>query len=174
MAKWSGGTTFSTININFSDIHFPFSQIPLQYAEPGINVMNELEKILNDLGLPGPIVWEMKGMGNEALMIRYLRSEPIILMAGANVRRHFLELSYYMRLKAASYKDNYLDTINKRTAKIERGLFDHHYRVRSGTYYWHDGEVIESILDDDLRDDEVEENLHTARINWACTVTEAI
>lgn len=174
MSKWSTGTTWSTLKIPWSQIHVPWSQIPFQYAEPGTNAMNELERILNDLGLPGPIVWEMDGIGNEALMIRYLRSEPIILMAGANVRRYFFELSYYMRLKAASYKDNYLDSINKRTAKIERGLFDHHYRSRAGTYYWHDGEVGTSLPDDELRDDEISENLHAARIPWECTVTEAI
>lgn len=119
----------------------------MAYSTKIKNIYDQLDIILKDL--PGSVS-HGDFTGNEGIMVSNITSSIIDRMAGSNTRRYSVDLSVFYR--ASGTYDQVTTMLSRRLDKLEYTLDQASSRTVSGTYYWHDGEVVSSEIsenDDD-------------------------
>ena len=167
------GNTWSTLQSNWETETRFWNHIPVSYTNKLKDNMDQLIKVIDEARLPASVYWDFEeGKGkNEFIFIEILPSELIARMSGAVVRSYPFQINYYMTITGGT-KLKVLDALSRRVNKLERALENNNHRTDSGTYYWHDGEVLEIDLDAPLEDYEDLLNLHVGRLTYTVTTME--
>lgn len=166
---------WDTINSNWDTEYRVWNRIPMSYTTKLKNNMDQLIKVINEAGLPSPIYWDFaNGKGkNEFIWIDILPSAIESRFTGGTVRTYPFQINYYMTL-AGDNKLKVLDVLSRRIDKLERTLNNNSHRTDSGTYYWHNGEVLDMELDSPLEDFEDLSNLHVGRLDYEVLTLEVL
>jgi len=169
-----GGYTFGGRDVPFGSDHNDFGALPLVYTNNNKVIMDQLQKVIDEAGFPASILWDFGDFkGSEGIVLRPTSSDVLEYLAGAITRRYEYEISYYMVMK--QNRKEMLDELSFRHDKLENILAKHVHEVEAGTYYWHDGNVLESILDDELSEtEEAIKNLHVSRMTYGLSKTEIL
>ena len=84
--------------------------------------------------------------GNEGIVVEFDSSTLISSMSGANTRTYTYNFTQYM--KANGTKEQITEALSRRMDKLEYTLTQEQSRTVSGTYYWHDGQVTSSSIEE--------------------------
>ena len=103
-------------------------------------------------------------IGNEGLMIGNITSTMIGIIAGGVTRRYSVPITQYF--KSHGNKKQTTDMLSRRIDQIETLLNEETSHTDGATYYWHDGEIIESVIEED------EEGNMVGNLTFECTITE--
>lgn len=166
---------WDTITSNWDTEYRTWDNLPMSYTTKLKNNMDQLIKVINEAGLPAPIYWDFEnGKGkNEFISIDILPSDLVSRLSGAVARTYPFQINYYMVLHGDN-KLKILDALSRRIDKLERTLNNNNHRTESGTYYWHDGDVLDMDLDSPLEEFEDVNNLHVGRLTYQVTTTETL
>ena len=117
----------------------------MAYSTKIKTTFDQIKKVLTDL--PGGIFMSQDDYtGNEGIVVEFDSSTLISSMSGANTRTYTYNFTQYM--KANGTKEQITEALSRRMDKLEYPLTQEQSRTVSGTYYWHDGQVTSSSIEE--------------------------
>jgi hypothetical protein len=127
------------------------------------NIKTRLQVILKTLA--GGIHFD-EVRGNEGILVGKITSTLVDNLAGATTRRYAVPMTVFF--KAHGNKKQTEDMLSRRIDKIEDKLNEEVSHYDGSTYYWHDGEVVESIMEEN------DEGMLVGNLTFECTITEVL
>ena len=117
----------------------------MAYSTKIKNTFDQIKTVLTDL--PGGVFMAQDDFtGNEGIVVELASSTLLSSMSGANTRSYAFTITQYFR--ANGTKEQITEAISRRMDKLEYTLTQAQSRTVSGTYYWHDGEVTDSTIEE--------------------------
>ncbi|MBT7338370.1 MAG: hypothetical protein HN802_01560 [Candidatus Jacksonbacteria bacterium] len=117
----------------------------MAYSTKIKNTFDQIKSVLTDL--PGGVFMSQDDFtGNEGIVVELESSSLISSMSGANTRSYAFGLTQYF--KANGTKEQITEALSRRMDKLEYTLTQAQSRTVSGTYYWHDGQVADSSIEE--------------------------
>ncbi len=128
-----------------------------------INIKSRLQVLLETLS--GGVHFD-EVRNNEGILIGKITSTIIDNLAGATTRRYVVPITVFF--KSHGNRKQTQDMLSRRMDKIEDKLNQEVSHYDGATYYWHDGEVVESIMEEN------DEGMLVCNLTFECTITEVL
>tara|TARA_R110002012_G_scaffold304129_2_gene506611 strand:+ start:483 stop:881 length:399 start_codon:yes stop_codon:yes gene_type:complete len=127
------------------------------------NIRTRLQVILKTLA--GGIHFD-EVRGNEGILVGDITSTIIDNLAGATSRRYVVPMTVFF--KSHGNKKQTTDMLSRRIDKVEDKLNEEVSHYDGTTYYWHDGQVVETAIEEN------DEGMIVGNMTFECTITEVL